>query len=74
MLALRWWTAGAPLAVVTEGGYDLQALEQCLDATVAVLSAPLTGGFAIEANGPTPRGDKAVAAVRTAQSRYWAGL
>jgi acetoin utilization deacetylase AcuC-like enzyme len=29
---------GCPLALVTEGGYDLDALRGCLDATVAVLS------------------------------------
>jgi acetoin utilization deacetylase AcuC-like enzyme len=74
LLALRWWTAGAPMAVVTEGGYDLEALEQCLDVTASVLSAEVSGGFGIEADGPAPRGERAVAAVRTAQSRYWAGL
>lgn len=31
---------GGRLAVVTEGGYDLQALRACLDATVDVLRAP----------------------------------
>src|SRR5690606_31943794 len=31
---------GGRLAVVTEGGYDLQALRACLDATVDVLHAP----------------------------------
>jgi len=31
---------GCPIAVVTEGGYDLEALRACLDATLDVLGTP----------------------------------
>lgn len=34
-------TCGDRLAVITEGGYDLQALRACLDATVDVLRGPV---------------------------------
>jgi acetoin utilization deacetylase AcuC-like enzyme len=44
MLDYLWTTAsavaGGRLVAVTEGGYDLQALEECLTETVDVLSAP----------------------------------
>ncbi len=32
--------AGCPMALVTEGGYDLDALRDCVDATIAVLTSP----------------------------------
>lgn len=53
---------GGRLAVVTEGGYDLQALRACLDATVDVLRAP--AGQAREweqPDGDTRRGRAALA-------------
>jgi acetoin utilization deacetylase AcuC-like enzyme len=44
MLDYLWTTAsavaGGRLVAVTEGGYDLQALQECLTETVDVLSAP----------------------------------
>jgi acetoin utilization deacetylase AcuC-like enzyme len=33
-------TAGCPIALVTEGGYDLDALRACVTATIRVLAAP----------------------------------
>ena len=33
-------TADCPMALVTEGGYDLEALRACLDATIRVISGP----------------------------------
>jgi acetoin utilization deacetylase AcuC-like enzyme len=33
-------TVGCPIALVTEGGYDLDALRACLEATIRVLAAP----------------------------------
>jgi acetoin utilization deacetylase AcuC-like enzyme len=33
-------TVGCPIALATEGGYDLDALRECLDATIRVLGAP----------------------------------
>jgi acetoin utilization deacetylase AcuC-like enzyme len=66
--------ASGALALVTEGGYDLPALRECLEASIRVLGE---GGPA-EA-GPyqdehAPRGERAMKAVRAAQSAYWGGL
>ena len=58
------------LALVTEGGYDLEALEACLEATLA----RLRDGPAAEAAAPggaAPRGDRACASVRAAQQGRW---
>jgi acetoin utilization deacetylase AcuC-like enzyme len=73
--ALRAWSGPTPLAVVTEGGYDLDALDECLEATLSVLDANVVDDVEIDAAAEAaPRGARAVAAVRTAQSRFWAGL
>jgi acetoin utilization deacetylase AcuC-like enzyme len=74
MELLRRWSGQSRLAVVTEGGYDLQALHECLEATLSVLSQPPAGWSSLEAVAQAPRGERAVAAVRTAQMPYWAGL
>lgn len=65
--------AGGRLAVVTEGGYDLEALAACCVATVDVLAAP---------DAPPPAsppaasgvGEAACTAVRAAQRAYWPTL
>ena len=61
------------LAVVTEGGYDLQALDECLDGTLEVCGAeplapiqPVAGSTAIAATG--------LQSVMRAQSPYWPGI
>lgn len=60
------------LALVTEGGYDLGALEASLEESLAVLAGPPEGADrAAAAAGPTPRGDRAIAAVRAAQQGLW---
>jgi acetoin utilization deacetylase AcuC-like enzyme len=58
-------TCGGRLAVVTEGGYDLQALRACLDATVDVLHGPV-GERADwrEAAGPDRRGRQTAQALQ----------
>jgi acetoin utilization deacetylase AcuC-like enzyme len=75
---------GCPLAAVTEGGYDLDALRACLDVSVDVLNGS-AGQIGIGADLPpeggrhrneeggshTPRADRALALVRNAQSSYW---
>lgn len=64
------------LALVTEGGYDLAALRECLDATIDVLgadAAELGDEQALRAV-PAPRGERALTAVRAAQSAFWRGL
>ena len=59
-------TCGGRLAVVTEGGYDLQALRACLDATVDVLrGAVALDAVWRDAAGPDRRGRETVRALET---------
>ena len=61
------------LALTTEGGYELQALRECLQSSLAVLDADHVG-FANEEPfraQPTPRGDRAVSAARAALASFW---
>ena len=57
---------------VTEGGYDLRALEECLHSTLGVLSGrePAAGETA-GGGEPTERSRAAIDAVRAVQTRYW---
>lgn len=64
---------GGRLAVVTEGGYDLDALEACLDGTLAVLAADAAAAPA-PPDGSTRRAEAALAQVRRAQAPYWPAL
>ncbi len=59
------------LVAVTEGGYDLTALKACLESSIAVLDGgpvPPPGEPSLAA---TSRSRTAIAAVRSAQSKYW---
>jgi acetoin utilization deacetylase AcuC-like enzyme len=58
------------LALVTEGGYDLKALEESLHASLAAIQGT---GAEVAASHPVaaPRGERAVAAVRAAQRGLW---
>ena len=77
-LTRRLWAFAADrcagrLAVTTEGGYDLQALEECLDSTLEVCAADPPASI------PPVRGSTAIAAaalqsVMRAQSPYWPGI
>ena len=78
VLTRRLWAFAAErcagrLAVTTEGGYDLQALEECLDSTLEVCAADPPASI------PPVRGSTAIAAaalesVQRAQSPYWPGI
>jgi len=58
-------TCGGRLAIVTEGGYDLEALRACLDACVDVLRGPAAESATWEhAAGPDRRGRDVVEALR----------
>ena len=58
------------LGLVTEGGYDLTALEESLDASLAAIQG--TGaGLVASHSVAAPRGERAVAAVRAAQHGFW---
>ena len=61
------------LALVTEGGYDLPALRECLEATIAALTGEWTAPVEIALHA-APRGDRALKAVRAAQAEFWRGL
>jgi acetoin utilization deacetylase AcuC-like enzyme len=64
-----------PIALVTEGGYDLRALADCLDASFAVLSR--SGSDAVvdsesdPGRGTAVRAERALQAVRAAQAPFW---
>jgi acetoin utilization deacetylase AcuC-like enzyme len=64
-----------PLALVMEGGYELTALRECLEGTIAIVDnarafAPVTS----PAHLVPRRAEQALAAVRAAQSRFWRAL
>ena len=60
------------LALVTEGGYDLDALRDCLLATFEVLDADVVTTTGLETRTPpTGRGERALSAVRAAHSAFW---
>lgn len=64
-----------PLAIVTEGGYDLPALRECLETTIAIMSGDVAGDAGRDAGAAAgPRGGRALAAVRNAQAAFWRGL
>jgi acetoin utilization deacetylase AcuC-like enzyme len=72
--ALRWQAqrlCNGRLALVTEGGYDLEALRACLDASVDVLRAAGTAATQwAQPSGDTRRGEAAVAEVRAAHPHF----
>ncbi len=60
-----------PIAFVTEGGYDLGALAECLEASFVAID-----GVAPKAlpDSSSPRGERAMEAVRAAQAPFWRGI
>jgi acetoin utilization deacetylase AcuC-like enzyme len=65
--------ASGVVALVTEGGYDLPALRECLEATIEVIGGaapPAPEGVA----RPAPRGERSIQAVRAAQTGIWRGI
>ena len=66
-------TRSGPLALVTEGGYDLAALRECLDASLAVLDGN-PGAAAVDDESTAEsarRGMRALAQVRPVQASFW---
>lgn len=75
---------GGHIAFVTEGGYDLQALAECLDVTFEAMARhgvpdsparsvpPMASSSS--APGAAPRGERALGAVRKAQRGHWMDL
>jgi len=68
--------ASGALALVTEGGYDLPALRECLEAMIEA-TAGESAGAALDdrtTEAVAPRGERALTAVRSAQSTFWRGM
>lgn len=61
------------LAVVTEGGYDLDALEACLDMTLATCAEDPRAAIP-DAPGSTDAARAVFPSVRQAQAEYWPAL
>jgi len=57
-----------PIALVTEGGYDLDALRGCLDASIGVLTGTLEAESVSASSAP--RAERALRAVRAAHARF----
>ena len=71
-------TSGA-IAFVTEGGYDLSALSECLDASFEVISFPAgsEGSAPVasdQSRSNTARAERALEAVRAAQKGFWSAI
>jgi acetoin utilization deacetylase AcuC-like enzyme len=65
-------TVRCPIVVVTEGGYDLEALRACTESAVEVLSAGAVPDVTLPASHP--RADRAWEAVRAAHHGFWRGI
>jgi acetoin utilization deacetylase AcuC-like enzyme len=66
--------ANGRLVAVTEGGYDLRGLGDCLRAAIGALSSPESRTRNTESDappGPSPRGDATLAAVAPHLRPYW---
>ena len=61
------------MVAVTEGGYDLGALEACLTETLSTMRDPV-GSFSDRVGGSTERAEAAFAQVRYAQESFWPTL
>jgi acetoin utilization deacetylase AcuC-like enzyme len=76
---VRRLTAAAPggaIAFVTEGGYDLEALAACLDASFHAIDGT-EGDATVPADMrdlSAPRGERALKRVRAAQAAFWRGI
>ena len=73
----RLKVVGAPhgaIALVTEGGYELTALAECLDASIAALASEAEIPPDDRTRTDASRGERAVRAARAALSPYWRGI
>jgi acetoin utilization deacetylase AcuC-like enzyme len=60
-----------PIAFVTEGGYDLGALAECLEASFAAIEGAAP---ASPAGSSSTRGERTMDALRAAQAPFWRGI
>jgi acetoin utilization deacetylase AcuC-like enzyme len=63
---------GGRIAAVTEGGYDLKGLADCLRAAIAALDGSGATPPARSGTAATPRADATIKAVMPHLSKYWA--
>jgi acetoin utilization deacetylase AcuC-like enzyme len=66
--------AGGHLIAMTEGGYELDALRESLDAVIRVFAGDAAWLDQRRVTAPTGRGARAANAVRAAQAERWPGL
>jgi acetoin utilization deacetylase AcuC-like enzyme len=59
------------VVAVTEGGYDLTALKDCLEGTISILDGAPVPAPTEPPRPATDRSRMALAMVRSAQSKYW---
>jgi acetoin utilization deacetylase AcuC-like enzyme len=59
------------VVAVTEGGYDLEALRESATAVARVLAGEADLGDFARPDGPTPRADTTIAAVRPGLAAHW---
>jgi acetoin utilization deacetylase AcuC-like enzyme len=74
--AIATATGDVPAAFLTEGGYDLSALAECLEASFAAIG-PATPEADLQTStrcGSPVRGQRAVEAVRAAHDGFWGRL
>jgi acetoin utilization deacetylase AcuC-like enzyme len=62
------------IVFVTEGGYDLGALSDCLDASIGAITGTSDLANARLNPGSTARAERALDAVRAAQKPFWHGV
>jgi acetoin utilization deacetylase AcuC-like enzyme len=62
--------AKCPVAAVTEGGYDLDALRACLDASLSVLDGTHQVAIAHDGTSLAPRATRALQLLRDVQPRW----
>ena len=62
---------GGRLVAITEGGYDLTGLGQCLRGAVRALAGESRAADLQAPAGPAPRGEAAIEAVRPHLAAYW---
>jgi acetoin utilization deacetylase AcuC-like enzyme len=72
--ALHTWAGGRGLVLVTEGGYDLDALGECVEAALLALAGGHRDIAPLAVDRPAPRGERALAAVRAVQARHWRAI
>ena len=58
------------LALVTEGGYDLNALEACLEASFSAVQGGPPPSYP-DPTSPAPRGERAIQQVRKVHGQHW---